>query len=217
VPFLGSSHSRRIRSRSDTCGPTFQLNSNLTAMEQTISQLLKSPVFWFGSVLVGLILNILSNRLSRHIDKWTDGWSAKRRKRLEEKKESFRVEVEILSKDPTELTILYIQLAKETILLVVIGLGLLMVSTIVTIPSVSLFISSILTLLFGLLSVLFFMILRSMMDRAEKCSAANDLRKDGMLERKLEMLKEREDLLRRVEDRLEREEREGGPTTTHDG
>jgi hypothetical protein len=114
LPKLFTSHiaSRRIRSRRDTESHDFQLNSNLTAMEQTLSQMLQSPVFWVGTVLVSLAINLLSTYLwGKFIDRWLSGFSEKRRKRSEKEKALYRKNVEMLSKDPTGLIIEFVRSA----------------------------------------------------------------------------------------------------------
>src|SRR4030095_309446 len=100
-------------------------------MEPTISQMLKSPAFWFGTVVVGLIIEVVGSYFySRVVEKWLSGWSEKRQKKFEQKKAAYRQKVEELSKDPTDLIIGCIR----------VGVGICVVITIMTAITIASFV-----------------------------------------------------------------------------
>lgn len=72
--------------------------------------MIQSPAWWISAVVLGLILNLLSNFVwSKYLDKFLSQESEGRRKKSAEEDEKYRKEVEALSKDPHGLIIEYIR------------------------------------------------------------------------------------------------------------
>jgi len=98
-------------------------------MEPTISQMLKSPAFWFSTVVVGLIIEIVGSYFySRVVEKWLSSRSEKRRKKLEEEKSAYRQKVEYLSKDTTGLMISFIRAYSGMLVVFVLMCSLVVVA-----------------------------------------------------------------------------------------
>jgi len=72
--------------------------------------MIQSPAWWISAVVMGLILNLLSNLVwGKYLDKFLSQESEGRRKKSAEEDEKYRKEVEALSKDPHGLIIEYIR------------------------------------------------------------------------------------------------------------
>ena len=72
--------------------------------EITISQLLTSPIFWFSTVLVGIIVGVVGNFFTNFINKMWANFSESKRKENEEKQKAFLAEVQSLVADSSKAT-----------------------------------------------------------------------------------------------------------------
>jgi hypothetical protein len=72
--------------------------------------MIQSPAWWISAVVVGLIINLLSNLVwGRYLDKFLSQQSEGRWIKSAEEEEKYQKEVESLSKDPHGLIIEYIR------------------------------------------------------------------------------------------------------------
>lgn len=74
-----------------------------------IAALVKSPAFWFGTVVVGLAINIISAYLKAPIDTFLAPYSQSRKRKAAYRAASFRMDIERLALDAD-----YMQMMSQT-------------------------------------------------------------------------------------------------------
>jgi hypothetical protein len=143
---------------------------------ESFSQIIQSPTWWFSAVVMGFIINLLSNLvLSRYLDKFLFQRSEGGRKKSAEEEDKFQKEVEALSKDAHGLIIEYIRavvLFASSLLVIVIMIAMLFLVPPTSNPAVLVSIA--------ILLVFSGAIFQIAINRSTLLNAANRLRREAL-------------------------------------
>ena len=145
---------------------------------ETFSQILQSPAWWLSAIVMGFIINLLSNLVwSRYLDKLLYKQSENRPKKSAEEEEKYQEEVEALSKDPHGLIIEYIRaivLFVSALLAIVTMTAMLFLVPPTTNPAVLISISILLVFSGG--------VFHRAINRSTLLNTANRLRREALAE-----------------------------------
>jgi energy-converting hydrogenase Eha subunit C len=115
-------------------------------------------------------------------EKWLSSWSEKRQKKLEQRKAAYRLEVESLSKDPTDLIFRFILATFGLIFVVVSGGFQLILLFVASSSSLTSRIKTTLSIVGFIFLIVHFALGKWAYKRGRQCIEANYLRRETRLE-----------------------------------